>query len=125
MDDTPVIQRSAVPSVTGDQMREINRLMVDEFGILLLQMMAKAGLHLARLTARIAAGGRVTVIVGGGNNGGGGLAAARRLQSWGFGVSVVSIKPATSFTGVPATQLRPLSVSGAPSGPRRVQSLYW
>ncbi len=112
--DIPVIQRSAAPSVTRDQMREVDRLMVDEFGILLLQMMENAGLQLARLTGRIAADGPITVVVGGGNNGGGGLAAARRLHSWGFGVSVVSIKPATSFSGVPATQLRPLLRLGVP-----------
>lgn len=117
VDDIPSVRRSVIPSVTRDQMREVDRLMVDEFGILLIQMMENAGLQLARLTGRIAAGGPIIVIVGGGNNGGGGLAAARRLHSWGFGVSVVTIKPLSSFTGLPAAQLRPLLRFGVPVCP--------
>lgn len=114
IDDIPAVRRSAVPSLTRDQMREVDRLMVDEFGILLVQMMENAGLQLARLTGRLAEGRPITVVVGGGNNGGGGLAAARRLHSWDFGVSVVTIKPLSSFTGVPAAQLRPLLRLGVP-----------
>lgn len=114
IDDIPSVRRSAVPSVTRDQMREVDRLMVDEFGILLIQMMENAGLQLARLTGRLAEGHEIIVVVGGGNNGGGGLAAARRLHSWGFGVSVVTIKPLSSITGVPAAQLQPLLRFGIP-----------
>ena len=36
-----------VPSITTDQMREVDRLMIEEFGIVLLQMMENAGRNLA------------------------------------------------------------------------------
>lgn len=73
-----------VPYVTTDQMREVDRLMVEEYGIVLLQMMENAGHGLARLVrdrflGGDARGGRVMVFAGGGGNGGGGLVSARRL----------------------------------------------
>jgi NAD(P)H-hydrate epimerase len=37
----------AIPSVTAAQMREVDRLMVEEVGITLLQMMENAGRALA------------------------------------------------------------------------------
>ncbi len=70
-------------AVSAAQMREVDRLMVEEAGISLLQMMENAGRALA-LRARAMLGGdargrRVQVLAGRGGNGGGGLAAARRL----------------------------------------------
>lgn len=49
---------AAVPAVTVAQMREVDRVMVDELGIVLLQMMENAGRALA-LQARQLLGGRV------------------------------------------------------------------
>lgn len=45
----PVVDASAVPVVTGEQMREIDRLMVEVMGINLLQMMENAGRSLAEV----------------------------------------------------------------------------
>lgn len=90
-------------------MREVDRIMVEELGIELLQMMENAGRALAtRARAMLggdAAGARVTVMAGAGGNGGGGLAAARRLALWGADVTVVLAQPGESMTGVPARQL--------------------
>jgi NAD(P)H-hydrate epimerase len=98
-----------IPTVTVDQMREVDRLMVEEMGIELLQMMENAGRALAAQARRLlggdARGRRVVVLVGRGGNGGGGLAAARRLHTWGADVSVVLAQPAESMAGVPAHQL--------------------
>jgi len=44
----------SVPAVTVEQMREVDRLMIDEYGIGLLQMMENAGRNLARLAANLA-----------------------------------------------------------------------
>ncbi len=80
-----------VPAVTADQMREVDRLMIEEYGIALVQMMENAGRNLARLAARIAGGAggrRFAVLAGKGNNGGGGLAAARHLGNMGATVQV-------------------------------------
>jgi hypothetical protein len=81
----PSIPATAVPPVTTEQMCEVDRAMIDDFGISLLQMMENAGRHLAEL-ARFELGGRIqgqTIIVlaGPGNNGGGGMVAARHLTA--------------------------------------------
>jgi len=98
-----------VPAVTGDQMREIDRVMIEELGITLVQMMENAGLQLADLVRRhIAAplaGGRVAVLAGRGHNGGGGLAAARRLSNLGADVTAVLADAPENFQDIPALQL--------------------
>ena len=96
----------SVPYVTSDQMREVDRLMIEEYGILLMQMMENAGRHLAHL-ARLRfmdgnpVGKSVAVLAGTGGNGGGGLVAARRLHSWGAHVTVHLPRPVSEFTDVP------------------------
>src|SRR3989442_13753410 len=80
-----------VPAVTADQMREVDRLMVETFRISLAQMMELAGRALAALV-RVRLGGLVSgqsvvVAVGTGHNGGGGLVAARHLANWGGAVT--------------------------------------
>jgi len=96
-----------VPAVTVAQMREIDRLMVDELGITLEQMMENAGralAELARRTLRDPRGHRITVLAGPGGNGGGVLVAARRLAIWGAEVSVALASPAAQMHPVPAHQ---------------------
>lgn len=80
----------SVPAVTVEQMREVDRLMTEEYGILLIQMMENAGRNLATLVSKIARGpGKsVLVLAGRGNNGGGGLVAARHLSNMGHPVQV-------------------------------------
>lgn len=98
-----------LPWLTTAQMVEVDRAMVDDAGITLLQMMELAGRHLAVLArARFlmsAQRGRVVVLAGSGGNGGGALVAARRLASWGFDVRVVLSAAEASFAGVPRHQL--------------------
>ncbi len=98
-----------LPTVTVAQMREVDRIMVDELHIELMQMMENAGSCLARHTRSWlggeAAGLRVVVLAGSGGNGGGGLVAARRLAIWGADVSVILGQPRERMQGVPAHQL--------------------
>ena len=80
------------PPISVAQMVEVDRLMIDVYGITLLQMMENAGRSLAAV-GRYTVGGdmagrRMVVLVGRGNNGGGGLAAARHLANAGAEVSV-------------------------------------
>jgi len=87
-------------------MREVDRLMVEEMGISLPQMMENAGRSAALLARRLvggdAAGRRIVVLAGPGGNGGGGLAAARHLVVAGasvvvrLGAAVDRLAPATS-----------------------------
>ena len=106
-----------VPAVTAAQMREIDRIMVDDLGISLLQMMENAGRALAELT-RIHCRGvlrrRVVVLAGRGGNGGGGMAAARRLVNWGADVRLVLAHPDAALGAAPARQLASLRALGVP-----------
>ncbi|MFQ6616474.1 MAG: NAD(P)H-hydrate epimerase, partial [Fidelibacterota bacterium] len=88
------MNRSEWPSITADQMREIDRLMVEEMGISLEQMMEQAGRNLADLAVELlhrrrprGPDYRVVVACGTGNNGGGGMVAARILSNRGIEVS--------------------------------------
>lgn len=79
----------ALPALTADQMREVDRIMIDELHVDLLQMMENAGRNLADLAACRYAPADAVVLAGPGGNGGGGLAAARHLANRGVGVRVV------------------------------------
>jgi len=108
--------RGALPALTADQMREVDRMMIEDIGITLLQMMENAGRHLATL-AREKLGGkvegkRIVVLTGKGNNSGGGMVAARRLAIWGANVTVVLSAPPNEFHDVPGLQLRILRTMG-------------
>lgn len=111
-------ERAPIPSISTTQMREVDRLMVEVYGIELLQMMENAGRSLALLARRMlgddVADRPVVVLAGRGANGGGGLAAARHLLNWGAWVQVVCSYPPDGYKGVPAHQLRILKAMGAP-----------
>jgi NAD(P)H-hydrate epimerase len=82
-----------IPFVSVEQMRAVNRLMVDVYGITLRQTMENAGRNVARAARRLFLGGdpqgkRIVVLAGIGGTGGGGLVAARRLIGWGAEVEI-------------------------------------
>jgi NAD(P)H-hydrate epimerase len=76
-----------VPAVTTEQMREVDRIAVEETGPNLYQMMENAGRNLATLALEILGKNsnrsRVLVLAGTGGNGGGGICAARHLANHG------------------------------------------
>src|SRR5260370_40733492 len=65
-----------IPTVSVEQMREVDRLMIDELHIYLLQMMENAGRALAEQARRLVGGdvrgAQVVVLAGAGGKGGGG-----------------------------------------------------
>ena len=105
----PLIDAAAVPWLTVEQMREVDRLMVDELGISLVRMMENAGRNLAELARHLLGGDTgdrsIAVLAGPGGNGGGGLVAARHLSTAGARVQVALSAPAAQFAPVPAEQL--------------------
>ena len=104
------IYSDEVPYVTTEQMIEVDRTMMQDMRIELVQMMENAGRNLAHL-ARIRfldgdpRSKKVVVLAGTGGNGGGALVSARRLHTWGAQVQVFLTHPASDFTPVPAHQL--------------------
>jgi NAD(P)H-hydrate epimerase len=104
------IYRGPVPYLTTEQMREVDRAMVEDYRIELIQMMENAGRNLAHLGRKRFLGGdprhrKVTVLAGPGGNGGGALVCARRLHSYGAQVQVFITRSEADFTGIPAHQL--------------------
>jgi NAD(P)H-hydrate epimerase len=104
------IYKGPVPYLTTDQMIEVDRAMMEDFNIDLIQMMENAGRCLAHLARMRFLGGdprgkRVAVLAGTGGNGGGALVCARRLHNYGARVTVLITKPAADFKSVPAHQL--------------------
>jgi NAD(P)H-hydrate epimerase len=103
-----------VPAVTAEQMREVDRIAVEEFGLGILQMMENAGRNLGQNVLDMLGGkkGEVTVLAGSGGNGGGGLCCARHLHNRGYRVSVVLDREADALTGAARRQFEILAASG-------------
>jgi NAD(P)H-hydrate epimerase len=103
-----------VPAVTADEMREVDRIAVEEFGLTILQMMENAGRALAQHALEMLGGekGQVTILAGAGGNGGGGLCCARHLHNRGLGVSVLLDGEESSLGPAAFNQLRILKAAG-------------
>ena len=97
-----------VPAVTADQMRQVDRIAIEEMGPNLFQMMENAGRNLALSSIEmLGAEWRtkpVVVLAGTGGNGGGGICAARHLANRGAQVTVV-VSDEERLGGVPSEQL--------------------
>ena len=87
-----------VPAITTDQMREVDRIAVEETGPNLFQMMENAGRNLALQSIEVLGDGwrnaEIVVLAGTGGNGGGGICAARHLANRQGGVTLVLSNPA-------------------------------
>ena len=82
-----------LPVLTADEAREIERESVAR-GTSVATLMERAGHAVARAAAEVAGGAygrRAVVVCGKGNNAGDGFVAARHLDSWGMGVTVVTL----------------------------------
>jgi NAD(P)H-hydrate epimerase len=118
-----------VPAVTADQMREVDRIAVENFCLGILQMMENAGRNLAEnvLDMLGAAKGQVTILAGSGGNGGGGICCGRHLHNRGFRVWIVldtepkDLGPAASnqLYIMQAAGLQPVAPSEAENAIRR------
>ena len=107
---------ASLPALTTAQMAEVDRLMIETYSILLIQMMENAGRDLAEQARRMLDGRltdrRIVVLCGAGNNGGGGMVAARHLHNRGAVVRAKLVADPARLTDVPAHQWRILNVIG-------------
>jgi NAD(P)H-hydrate epimerase len=81
--------------VTAQEMREIDRVTIQEFGIPSLVLMERAGLAVAARIRELYPPTKVVVLCGGGNNGGDGLVVARILCNWGYRVKAIMLADET------------------------------
>ncbi len=103
-----------IPFVSAAEIKELDRAMIEDYGIQLIQMMENAGYKLARLAkARFIGpdirGKNVVILAGAGGNGGGALAAARHLHNWGANIIAVMAKKAENLSSATARQHEILS----------------
>jgi NAD(P)H-hydrate epimerase len=108
-----------IPNLTTEQMIEVDRLMIEEYGILLIQMMENAGRALAilaqRMLNKVFNDRKIVILCGTGNNGGGGMVAARHLHNWGAQVWTLLVGDQKSLKEVPSNQwdiLQKMGLSG-------------
>lgn len=104
------MKKNKIPYLTKQQMIEVDRLMIEVYGIQLVQMMETAGRQLARLSVERFLGGKplgkkIVVLAGSGGNGGGALVCARILNTWGAKVEVVLSKSRDDYAGLILQQI--------------------
>jgi NAD(P)H-hydrate epimerase len=114
-----IVSAPPIPALTPEQMSRVDRIMVDEFGVTVLQLMEVAGQAVAAWARdRFLEGNvrdkTVLVLAGSGGNGGDGMVAARFLHSWGAHPMVWLSNDAASQQGAAAHQFRSLRTLGLP-----------
>src|ERR1700686_2238706 len=95
-------------ALTAAEMREVDRLTTERYGIPSLQLMEAAGKNVANAVLREFSPGlpqRVTILCGKGNNGGDGLVAARYLALGGRTIRVLLTGQESEFKGEAAGAL--------------------
>jgi NAD(P)H-hydrate epimerase len=102
--------------VTADEMKEIDRAAIEDYGVDVLSLMENAGVavasHVKRFLGDALPTKHIGCLTGKGNNGGDGLVAARHLANWGAKVSVVLASPKDDFGAVAAKQLKTAEAMG-------------
>jgi NAD(P)H-hydrate epimerase len=100
------LSSSGLPSLTSAQVKEVDALAQERFGIPVDWLMEAAGWQVARAVDRSA-----VVICGVGNNAGDGLAAARHLERWGRLAAVCCVDP-DRLRGAASRELGALTKAG-------------
>ncbi|MGH1492644.1 MAG: NAD(P)H-hydrate epimerase [Acidimicrobiales bacterium] len=110
----PSVAKDRVGWVTESEMAEIDRVMIEDLRIELIQMMENAGRNLARVALETFAPRSVAVLAGPGGNGGGDMVAARHLANADVEVTVIASRSQAELNGVPQHQLDILHRMGVP-----------
>ncbi len=116
-----------VPAVTAAQMREVDRIAVEETGPNLFQMMENAGRSLAlEAISRLGRDWRtspIVVLAGTGGNGGGGICAARHLANRGADI-ILCIAESDRLSDIAAFQRKVYAAAGGQEiAPSRLKNL--
>jgi NAD(P)H-hydrate epimerase len=100
--------------LTRDQVRELDRRAIEEFGVPGVVLMENAGRSMAELLRSLGINGLVVLCCGKGNNGGDGFVIARHLDNAGFRVRVLLFVDPAQLSGDAAVNHRILAVSAIP-----------
>jgi len=100
--------------VTADEMRDIDRRTIEDYGIPGLVLMERAGLAVASRVRALFPSKKVVVLCGGGNNGGDGLVAARDLFNRGIKVLVIMTTKKEALSSDCAVQYQIAKKMGIP-----------
>ncbi len=97
---------------TAAEMREIDRITTEKFGVPSLTLMENAGTHVAEyVLSRYPRAERIVVVCGKGNNGGDGFVAARKLHEAGKKVEVLLLGDPAEVKGDAAAMLKKLPLA--------------
>ncbi len=99
---------------SAQEMREIDRRTIEEYGICSLVLMERAGLNVAEKAREITKPQKTIVLCGAGNNGGDGLVAARLLKNLDWNVKAFFLGSETKASEDCKTQLRLARKFGVP-----------
>ncbi|MCX7913954.1 MAG: NAD(P)H-hydrate epimerase, partial [Thermodesulfovibrionales bacterium] len=75
--------------VNSEEMKQIDKLTISDYGIPSLVLMERAGLAVASKIKEFFPPKKVLIVAGRGNNGGDGLVVARILHNWGYRVKAI------------------------------------
>jgi len=103
--------------VTADEMRNIDRKTIEEFGVPGVVLMERAGLAVASRIEEIFGRKRVLVVCGSGNNGGDGFVVARNLNKAGWDVKVFLTSMPENLKGDALIQYKTAAKSGVAISP--------
>ncbi|HOC06561.1 MAG TPA: NAD(P)H-hydrate dehydratase [Bacillota bacterium] len=92
--------------VTGEQMREIDRRAIEEYGLPGQNLMEAASAFAASVVAEVKPQGQIVVVTGAGNNGGDGWGIARHLAARSLPVKVVTAISPEELQGDAALQFQ-------------------
>lgn len=101
-------------AVTAQEMREIDRITVEEYGIPGIVLMERAGLAVASKVRELCHQRKAVVLCGGGNNGGDGLVVARDLYNCGYNLKVLMLAKKESLSADCRVQLQMAGKIGVP-----------
>lgn len=88
-----------LPALHRDQVRKVDQIAIEQFGMPGVALMENAGRGAAAVVDRLATEGVVAIVCGGGNNGGDGYVIARHLELFGRAVQIVSLGQLESLSG--------------------------
>ncbi len=98
--------------LTRDEVREIDRRAIDDYGVPGVVLMENAGRGAATWLAELGADGPIVFCCGKGNNGGDAYVMARHLEAWGYSVHVVLTCAPEQVSGDARTNLQIIQRAG-------------